>query len=483
MGVGSTAGSSSFPKPENFPPLDAMTGRASEEDHIVALATAPGKSAIALIRLSGPNPRLLVKGIFQSASQEDLIPRRPTLGQITGEGGEVLDQVLLTWFPAPASYTGEDVIEVSCHGSLLIVQQIIHGLLCQGARMAEPGEFTKRAFLRGKLDLPQAEAVRDLIESQTAFQARLAAEQLGGRLSRRLEPVRTKLVQILSHMETSLEFLEDEVTPEGKETLLGRQQEITRDLEQLAGGFELGRLVRAGIEVAITGSPNAGKSSIFNALLRNNRALVTAVPGTTRDAVSETISIEGLPARLVDTAGIREARDQVEELGIEKTREYLARSDVILFVLDRNAAFESGEREIWKLVRERPTILVLNKQDLPQRLLLPEELERSGCQEVSTSALRGEGMEHLAKALWREVTPETGVEKESFFLTNIRHYEAVRAAIRWMEKGICAYQEGLSEEYAIYDFRKALESLGTIVGETTVDDILDQIFSTFCIGK
>ena len=217
-----------------------MTVRASQEDHIVALATAPGKSAIALVRLSGPNPRLLLKSVFQPASQAGLIPRRPTLGRITGEGGEVLDQVLLTWFPAPASYTGEDVIEVSCHGSLLIVQRIIHRLLSQGARLAEPGEFTKRAFLSGKLDLVQAEAVRDLIESHTAFQARLAAEQLGGALSRRLEPVKTELVQILSHMETWLEFVEDEVTPEGKETLLEHQQKIIRDLGNWPGGLNWG---------------------------------------------------------------------------------------------------------------------------------------------------------------------------------------------------------------------------------------------------
>ena len=460
-----------------------MTVRASEEDHIVALATAPGKSAIALIRLSGPNPRRLLKGVFLPANEEGLFPRRPTLGRIVGESGEVLDQVLATWFPAPASYTGENVIEVTCHGSLLIVQRIIHRLVGQGARMAEPGEFTKRAFLGGKLDLVQAEAVRDLIESQTAFQIRLAVEQLGGRLSKRLEPVRVGLVQILSHMETSLEFVEDEVTPEEREPLLERLREITRDLEKLAGGFELGRLVRAGIEVAITGSPNAGKSSIFNGLLRTNRALVTAVPGTTRDAISETISIEGLPARLVDTAGIREARDEVEELGIEKTKEYLASADVILFVLDGNAEFGSGEREIWELVRERATVLVLNKRDLPQHLHLPQELRDSGRQTIATSALRGEGLEELAKAVWREVTLETGVEKDSVFLTNIRHYEAVGAAIRWLEKGISAYGDGLSEEYPVYDFRKALESLGTITGETTVDDILDEIFSTFCIGK
>ena len=460
-----------------------MTVRASEEDHIVALATAPGKSAIALIRLSGPDPRPLLRGVFLPANEEDLIPRTPTLGRIVGESGEVLDQVLATWFPAPASYTGENVVEVTCHGSLLIVQRIIHRLVDQGARMAEPGEFTKRAFLGGKLDLVQAEAVRDLIESQTTFQVRLAAEQLGGRLSRRLEPLRAGLVQILSHMETALEFVEDEVTPEEKEPLLERLREITRDLKKLAGGFELGRLIRAGIEVAITGSPNAGKSSIFNGLLRNNRALVTAVPGTTRDAISETISIEGLPARLVDTAGIREARDEVEELGIEKTKEYLAGADVILFVLDGNAEFGSGELEIWELVRERATILVLNKQDLPQHLHLPQKLLDSGRQTVEVSALRGEGLEHLVKAIWREVTPETGVEKDSVFLTNIRHYEAVGAAIRWLEKGIRAYADGLSEEYPVYDFRKALESLGTITGETTVGDILDEIFSTFCIGK
>ena len=460
-----------------------MTVRASEEDHIVALATAPGKSAIALIRLSGPNPRRLLRGVFQPASEEGVIPRRPTLGRIVGESGEVLDQVLVTWFPAPASYTGENVIEVTCHGSLLIVQRIIHRLVGRGARLAEPGEFTKRAFLSGKLDLVQAEAVRDLIESQTAFQVRLAAGQLGGRLSRRLEPVRAGLVQVLSHMETSLEFVEDEVTPEEREPLLERLLEITRDLEELAAGFELGRLVRAGVEVAITGSPNAGKSSIFNGLLRTNRALVTAVPGTTRDAVSETISIEGLPARLVDTAGIREARNEVEELGIEKTKEYLAGADVILFVLDGNGEFGSGEQEIWELVRQRATILVLNKQDLTQHLHLPQELQDSGCQTVATSALLGEGLEPLMKAVWREVTPETGVEKDSVFLTNIRHYEAVGAAIRWLEKGIGAYGDGLSEEYPIYDFRKALDSLGTITGETTVDDILDQIFSTFCVGK
>ncbi len=397
--------------------------------------------------------------------------------------GGVLDQVLVTWFPAPASYTGENVIEVTCHGSLLIVQRIIHRLVGQGARVAEPGEFTKRAFLRGKLDLAQAEAVRDLIESQTAFQIRLAAEQLGGRLSQRLEPVRADLVQILSHMETSLEFVEDEVTPEGREPLLERLREITSALVELAGGFELGRLVRAGIEVAITGSPNTGKSSLFNCLLRNNRALVTAVPGTTRDAVSETISIEGLPARLVDTAGIREARDEVEELGIEKTKEYLAGADVILFVLDGNAEFGPEEREIWEIVRDRATILVLNKQDLPQRLHLPPELQDSGRQTIAISALRGEGLEHLVKAVWREATPQTGIEKDSFFLTNIRHYEAVGAAIRWLEKGIRAYEEGLSEEYPVYDFKKALESLGTITGETTVEDILDEIFSTFCVGK
>ncbi len=457
--------------------------RTSEEDHIVALATAPGKGALALIRVSGRSSRSLAREVFQPWPEPSPIARRPHLGRIETESGEVLDQVLLTWFPAPASYTGEDVVEVSCHGSLLITGQIVELFIRQGARLAEPGEFTRRAFLNGKLDLAQAEAVRDLIESQTVFQARLATAQLGGSLARLLEPIREELVDIISHMETALEFVEDEVEPEHREKLLRRLEGLQSRLSELEGGFELGRLVRAGIAVAITGSPNAGKSSIFNALLKNDRALVTATPGTTRDAVTEVISIEGLPARLIDTAGIRKAEDRVEELGIEKTLEYLTGADVVLFVLDGNQPFGSEEQDVWNLVRDKVTILVVNKADLLRRIRMPPEVASSGCQRISTSALKGEGLDDLVAAVWREVNPESAVEKDTFFLTSLRHYEAVQKAGHGLTQGMEAYGKGWSEEFPIHDFRKALEALGTITGDTTVEDILDQIFSTFCIGK
>ena len=368
-------------------------------------------------------------------------------------------------------------------GHPALLNQLIHRIIDCGARLAEPGEFTRRAFLNGKLDLTQAEAVRDLIESQTLFQSRLATEQLGGSLSRLLEPIRTELINVLSHMETALEFVDDEVEPEQRKLLQQRLDRVQAQLSGLEEGFELGQLVRSGIAVAITGAPNAGKSSVFNALLKNDRALVTSIPGTTRDAVTEMISIQGWPARLIDTAGIRAARDQVEELGIRKTLEYLASADVVLFVLDGNRPFGSEEQEIWDLVRDKGTILVVNKSDLPQKIRLPPELKTSERQRISTSALNGDGLKDLLGAVWREVNLTSPVEKDTFFLTSIRHYEAIVRAREWLTKGMDAYRQGWSEEFPIHDFRKALEALGMITGDTTVEDILDQIFSTFCIGK
>lgn len=457
--------------------------RAVEEDHIVALGTAPGKAAIALIRLSGANSKALASKLFKPYSASALVPRSAALGRIQSESGEVVDQVLMTWFPAPESYTGEDVVEVSCHGSLLIAGKIVELLVLAGARLAEPGEFTKRAFLNGKLDLAQAEAVRDLIESQTMFQARLAAEQLGGSVSRLLEPMRSTLVDILSQMETALEFVEDEVETENSARQLRRLDKLNKKLLSLETGFEFGKRVRGGMAVVIVGPPNAGKSSIFNALLRSERALVAAVPGTTRDAVSEVIDIEGLPVRLIDTAGIRKAKDSIEELGIEKTLESLGNADIVLFVLDRTQLFGPEEWEVWELIREKAAILILNKKDLSCQLRLPAELESLGLQMVATSALTGEGLEEVVAAIWREMNPLPAIDRDNFFLTSIRHYEAIVNTRKWLCRGIETYREGWSEEFPIHDFRKALGALGMITGDTSAEDILDQIFSTFCIGK
>ena len=388
----------------------------------------------------------------------------------------------MTFFPGPASYTGEDAVEITCHGSPVVAQQMLQSLLELGAQLAEPGEFTLRAFLNEKMDLAQAEAVRDLINSQTAFQAKVAAEQLEGRLSRTLEPIKNELVRILCQMETAVEFVEDDVEPEERGRLTEALQGVERQLAELEESFRLGKIVQEGISVAITGKPNSGKSSLFNSLVAEERVIVTAIPGTTRDAVTETINLEGIPARLVDTAGIRESVDPLEHLGVQKSLEYLRQSDAVLFVLDQATPFGEEDLRIWELVRKQRCVLVLNKEDLPaRRLKIPPELEEACAARVRVSALERTHLPDLKVALLNAVTGEW--EQEGVMITNVRHKSCLEAARKHLQVGIGSYQQGMSEEFPLYDFRKALDWLGQITGATTVDDILQEIFSTFCIGK
>jgi tRNA modification GTPase len=456
----------------------------SQERTIVAVATPPGRGAISLVRLSGQQAKEFVASRFRAQGRADWVPHRPLLGRFLDARGNPLDQVLVTFFPGPASYTGEDVVEISCHGSPVVAQQMIESLLAAGAHLAEPGEFTLRAFLTGKMDLAQAEAVRDLIDSQTAFQARVAAEQLEGKLSRALEPIKDELVRILCQMETAVEFVEESIELEGRGKLAEALQRVDQQLEELEESFRLGRIVQEGITVAIAGRPNAGKSSVFNALVGKDRVIVTAIPGTTRDAVTETVNLGGVPARLVDTAGIREAKDPLEHLGVQKSMEYLRQSDAVLFVLDQSAPFGEEDLSIWKLVRKHRCVLVLNKEDLPAGPLeIPPEVEESCAARVRVSALERTHLEDLKGSLLNAVADAGELEREGVMITNVRHKRCVAEARKHLQKGIGSYQQGMSEEFPLYDFRKALDSIGQITGATTVDDILQEIFSTFCIGK
>ena len=457
--------------------------KSSVQDPIVALATPSGRGAIAVIRVSGGRPETLLSAAIPP-KKLPFPPRSPVLTEFCDFQGAALDHVLVTWYPAPGSYTGEDVIEISCHGSPALTTAILDQMVSAGARLAEPGEFTRRAFLNGKLDLTQAEAVRDLIESHTIFQARVASQQLEGQLSRRLQPLKEQMVDALSHMETSLEFVEDEVVPAAREELLAQLKNVEHQLKDLEETFQIGRLVRDGVEAVIVGATNSGKSSIFNSLLGSSRALVTGIAGTTRVVISEHIDLRGVPMRLLDTAGIRSSADEVEELGIEKALSHLKEADIVLFVLDQNIEFGAFEKKIWADVEGRPHIIVLNKNDLPLRMRVPDFIVHGLSNIVSVSALTGAGMENLREAIWEEISgSKDEVERDRLFLTNLRHRDLIRRARQLLKKGIGAYADGMSEEYPIYDFRRALTALGAITGEVSVDDILDRIFSTFCIGK
>lgn len=461
--------------------VDSSIG--TQEETIVAVATPPGKGAISIVRLSGPKTKTLISRRFHHRRGRRWRARQSAVGSFLDLDGNPLDRVLVTFYPEPNSYTGEDVAEISCHGSPPVTRRVVETLLHEGARLARPGEFTLRAFLNGKVDLAQAEAVRDLIESQTAFQAQLATQQLEGKLSRTLEPLKQDLVCIISHMETAVEFVEDNVEPETRQRLISSLERIGDSLENLEESFRVGRIICDGLWVTIVGKPNSGKSSLFNGLLMDDRAIVTDIPGTTRDALTETLNLEGIPTRLVDTAGIREASDLVEQLGIQKSLQSIQESDVVLLVLDASTPFETEDQRIWEAVKSVPCILVLNKVDLPTRVQLPDEVKKSCAAMLAVSALYGTHLPELKSTLLNVVAPEQNFEPERVMVTNIRHQCCLERAHAHLQSGLESYRAGLSEEFPLYDFRKTLGFLGEITGETTVEDILDQIFSTFCIGK
>lgn len=458
-----------------------MTG--TDSDTIVALATPLGRSALAILRISGPQTRPLLGSFFQLTHSRRIYRRRPVLGRVVDANKQAVDQVFLTWFPAPSSYTGEDFCEISHHGNPLISQRLVQVFLEAGARLARPGEFTERAFLNGKLDLSQAEAVRDLIESQTRFQSQLALQQLEGRLSHLLKPLKQELVSVISHLETALEFVEDDVSPDERREVSVKLRAVDDELGPWEASFAVAQLASQGIEVVIAGSPNAGKSSIFNALLNRDRAIVTAAPGTTRDTISETLEVRGLAIRLIDTAGIRSTRQEVEVLGVERSREQVRSADVVLWVVDGSRGLSREDEEVWQLVRDRTTIAVRNKLDLGLKAELTAEMEQCCSSSVTTSALEGEGLERLIGAILDAVSPQRDLRTEPVLVTNLRHQHCLRRARRHVQEAIKALDRQLSEEFVIYDLRKALDQLGQITGEVVVEDILEEIFSAFCIGK
>ena len=377
------------------------------------------------------------------------------------------DHVLVTLYAAPHSYTAEDVVEISCHGSPVVLRFCLDQAVRAGARLAEPGEFTLRAYVNGRIDLPQAEAVRDLIDATTLYQAKIAAQQVEGSVSRRVNPLKFELIELVALLEAGIDFAEDDISIPQNEELFRRLIPIIAGVRKLAQTFQYGNLVREGLQLAIVGRPNVGKSSLFNRLLEQDRAIVTDKPGTTRDSISETASIEGIPVKLVDTAGIRESTDEVESLGIGRSYQAMADADVTLVVIDGSAPITDEDQRIISRVSGR-MVLAGNKSDLG-----------SVAPGIAVSALTGQGIEELRRA----ILPEAEAANEEGFITSVRHERLLQEALECLERASGAIESNIPHEMLLLDLYSALSPIDAITGATTADDILNRIFSTFCIGK
>jgi len=404
-----------------------------------------------------------------------------------------IDEVVVTYFAKPHSYTTDDVVEISAHGSPVVLGHLVELCVAAGARLAEPGEFTMRAFLNGRIDLTQAEAVRDLIESQTLYQAQIAAQQLDGALSRRIQPVKQGLIELIARLEAGIDFAEDDVSVMPDSAILQAIAAVRAPLEQLAASFAYGKLVHEGLTLAIVGRPNVGKSSLFNRLVERERAIVTATPGTTRDLVSETVAIGGIPVRLVDTAGIRHALDEAEAIGIQKSMEALADADLVLVVLDASQPTTKEDEELTAQVINRAAIVVENKCDLETDReghgfsradgALGRWALAPGVSSLRTSAITGKGIAELRAEILRHIGGDVGAQAEAGFLTNVRHQGLVRDSLMALDAAKTAVSGKIPHEMLLLDLYNALRPLDAITGATTTDDIQNLIFSTFCIGK
>lgn len=432
--------------------------------------------------MSGPQTLEIARALT-GESHFNPEPGRVTLKKLRDTAtGEVLDRALVTFFKSPHSFTGEDVCELSCHGSPVLLRHLIDNILALDARLAEAGEFTLRALSNGRLNLSQAEAIRDLINARTNAAARQAARQLGGELSARLQPIKDALLDIIVPLESSLEFVEDDLPDVAFATLKVKLAALIGELETLSNTFSSGRLLRDGLKVTLVGRPNVGKSSVFNSLLAADRAIVTDVPGTTRDSLSEVISLQGVPVLLTDTAGVRASADKVESLGIERTRRAMADADLIVVVVDGSEPLTSEDEEVFADVAASPHIIALNKSDLDSFAHDGFKMNGEGASSVHISAWTGAGLEALKAAILKPFA-SSEMQGDGLLITDARHFDLLRRSQQALESSVRLLDERASEELILVGLYNALRFLGEITGETTPEDILSQIFATFCIGK
>jgi tRNA modification GTPase len=438
------------------------------------------------VRVSGPDCASVTRKCFIPRSPIEALPaRRIVTGQLFDLNiGREVDDALLTFFPAPQSYTGEDVAEISLHGSPVVVASLLDSLRVAGARLAEPGEFTMRAFLHGKMDLVQAEAVRDVIEASTLYQAQVASRQRSGELSRRLEPLRNALIDMIVNLESAVEFVEEDLPLESRELIAKRLGSILGDLQAYIASFRQGRIVRDGFSLAVVGRPNVGKSSLFNALLLQERSIVTETPGTTRDLVAESTSLEGIPLRLLDTAGVGASKNSIELLGMQRSYQAMVDADAVLLVIDRSLPCGEEDRRLRELLRDAATIVIFNKADLPSAWAQAEMGSFAApFPRIEVSAKTGDRVGELRQVILQHLFGATSFDRDGILITNLRHCRCFEDARDHLQHAATALQQGLSEEFVLADLHAGLKSLGAVTGETSEEDLLSMIFSRFCIGK
>lgn len=459
-----------------------------EEDTIVAIATTPGYSGIGIVRVSGLKAIEIADQVFKSVtgkSLKELPDRKLNYGYIFDpDNGEKIDEVLVSVMKAPHTYTREDIVEINCHGGNMPLRRTMEILLDIGTRVAEPGEFTKRAFLNGRIDLSQAEAVMDIINAKSNAGLRTAVSQLEGDLSRRLDKIMDKLLSMMSRIEASIDFPEHDIEEVIIEELKKDASEVILMLDRLISTASTGKIIREGLRTAIIGKPNVGKSSLLNALLKENRAIVTDIPGTTRDIIEEFINIRNIPLRIIDTAGIREAKDIVEKIGVEKTRESLEKADLVLLVFDAAEPLSDEDGNIINMVKEKKLIVLINKTDLNVKLNI-EEIESifEDRPVILMSLVEEKGLDMLENAIHNMVFSGEVSALDSVMINNVRHENCLKRAKKSLHEAIKAIQASMPVDLISIDIKEAMEAIGEITGESITEEIVNRIFEDFCIGK
>lgn len=455
------------------------------EDTIAAVATAYGEGGIGIIRISGEKSLDILKSVFQPASGSDgIISRRMIYGKVIDDENRLVDEVLAVYMKGPKTYTAEDVVEINCHGSMVSLRKTLALVLRKGARLAEPGEFTKRAFLNGRMDLSQAEAVIDLIKAKTDRSFDIAVSQLEGELSGRVGAIREKLLDVLVNITVNIDYPDEDIEELTYVELKKNISKINDMIRILTSSASAGRMIREGIRVAIVGKPNVGKSSLMNGLLRESRAIVTDMPGTTRDTIEEAISIKNIPVYLTDTAGIRETTDTIEQIGIEKTKEAFNSADFIIFILDGSEELTEEDRLIMEYIGERNALVLINKNDLGQKIDAHEIRDAMpGVRVIQTSLIKGEGITEIEDTIEELVYGGRISQKESLMVNNVRHIELLNRAADSLQDAYTMADAGEALDFIEVDVKNAYELLGEITGETVSDDIINEVFSRFCLGK